>query len=76
MKTIADVLREEGIEQGIERGARKGIAETLLTLLSHKIGQIPEDTQTQIRQLDEQPLQSIVTSYDQINSLDDLNNYL
>ncbi|SFP60543.1 hypothetical protein SAMN05421839_1335 [Halolactibacillus halophilus] len=38
MKTIADVLREEGKEEGI--------AETLLTLLGRKLGQLPQDTQT------------------------------
>ena len=76
MKTIADMLREEGKEEGKEEGRRRGIAETLLTLLSHKIGQLPEDTQTQIRQLNEQPLQSIVKNYDRINTLDDLAKYL
>ena len=55
MKTIADMLREEGKKEGKEEGRRRGIAETLLTLLSHKIGQLPEDTQTQIHQLNEQP---------------------
>ena len=72
MKTIADVLREEGIEQG----ERKGIAETLLTLLNDKLGQLPANTQTQIRQLDEQRLHSIVKSYEQIKSKEDLNKYL
>ena len=76
MKTIADMLREEGKKEGKEEGRRRGIAETLLTLLSHKIGQLPEDTQTQIHQLNEQPLQSIVKNYDRINTLDDLAKYL
>lgn len=72
MKIIADVLREEGIAQG----KQQGIAESLLMMLDDKIGQIPEDMQKHIHQLDEQTLKSIIKNYDQINTLQDLRHNL
>jgi flagellar biosynthesis/type III secretory pathway protein FliH len=92
MKTIADMLREEGIEEGIEQGMeqgiaqgieqgiaqgkQQGIAESLLMMLDDKVVQIPEDMQKHIHQLDEQTLKSIIKNYDQINTLQDLRHYL
>jgi predicted transposase/invertase (TIGR01784 family) len=88
MKTIADVLREEGIEQGIEQGIaqgieqgiaqgkQQGIAESLLMMLDDKVGQIPEDMQKHIYLLDEQKLKVIFKNLHQIETLTDLNSYL
>ena len=52
MKTIADVLREEGKEQG----KQQGIAESLLMMLGDKVGPIPEDIQKQIYLVNYLPL--------------------
>lgn len=84
MKTIADMLREEGIEEGIEQGIEQGVAqgkrigmvEVLVIVLSNNLGQLPEDMQKQIHQLDEQTLKSILANGDQINTLQDLRHYL
>ena len=88
MKTIADMLREEGIEQGMEQGIAQGIeqgvaqgkrigmVEVLVSVLSNNLGQLPEDMQKHIHQLDEQTLKSIIKNYDQINTLQDLRHYL
>ncbi|SFS58224.1 protein of unknown function [Halolactibacillus miurensis] len=76
MKTIADVLREEGIEQGIEQGEQKGIAKTLLAFLSRKIEHLPEETKDKLRQLDGQKLETIVNDFHQIETVEDLNKYL
>jgi flagellar biosynthesis/type III secretory pathway protein FliH len=88
MKTIADMLREEGIEQGMEQGIARGIeqgvalgkrigmVEVLVIVLSNNLGQLPEDMRKNIHQLDEQTLKSIIKNYDQINTLQDLHHYL
>ena len=88
MKTIADMLREEGIaegieqgvaqgiEQGIAQGKQQGIAESLLMMLDDKVGQIPKDMQKHIYQLDEQTLKIIFKNLHQIETVTDLNSYL
>ena len=76
MKTIADVLREEGMEQGIEQGKQQGIAELLLMMLGDKVGPIPEDIQKQIYLLKEQKLKTIFKNLDHIETIDDVKKYL
>ena len=76
MKTIADVLREEGKEQGIEQGKQQGIAELLLMMLGDKVGSIPDDIQKQIYLLKEQKLKTIFKNLDHIETIDDVKKYL
>ncbi len=76
MKTIADVLREEGIEQGISQGKQQGIAESLLMVFGYKMGKIPEDMQKTIHHLDEQKLKTIFKNLDHIETFDDVEKYL
>ena len=68
MKTIADVLREEGKEQGI--------AELLLMMLGDKVGPIPEDIQKHIYLLKEQKLKTIFKNLDHIETIDDIKKFL
>ena len=72
MKTIADVLREEGKEQG----KQQGIAELLLMMLGDKVGPIPEDIQKQIYLLKEQKLKTIFKNLDHIEMIDDIKKFL
>ena len=72
MKTIADVLREEGMEQG----KQQGIAELLLMMLGDKVGPIPEDIQKQIYLLKEQKLKTIFKNLDRIETIDDVKKHL
>ena len=76
MKTIADVLREEGMEQGIEQGKQQGIAELLLMMLGDKVGSIPDDIQKQIYLLKEQKLKTIFKNLDHIETINDVKKYL
>jgi predicted transposase/invertase (TIGR01784 family) len=72
MKTIADVLKEEGRELGRE----EGMVNMLLTILSNKFNLIPDDTLIKIKALDEQSLRRIAVHLDDIQTMDDLNKYL
>ncbi|WP_307725277.1 DUF4351 domain-containing protein [Halolactibacillus miurensis] len=72
MKTIADVLKEEGREEG--RG--EGMVNMLLTILSEKFTHIPESLQEKIKMSDEQTLQTIAVNLDDIQTAKDLNKYL
>jgi len=78
--TIADILREEGLEQGLEqgleRGLKQGMAKALLKMLTIKLGDIPEATIQHIYQLDEEKIESMIEHLDEIKTIDDLNNYL
>ncbi|MCE2403321.1 Rpn family recombination-promoting nuclease/putative transposase [Candidatus Poribacteria bacterium] len=59
-KSMADVLREQGIEQGIEQGQTRAKQEAVLKLLQIQFGDVPEDVSKRI------------TSIRSISSLDSL----
>lgn len=72
MKTIADVLKEEGKEEGRE----EGMVNMLLTILSKKFNHIPENVLEKLKTSNEQTLQTIALNLDDIETIKDLDNYL
>ncbi len=74
--TIADILREEGLEQGLEQGLKQGMAKALHKMLTMKLNEIPEATIQHVYQLDEARINTIIEHFDEIETIDDLNNYL
>ena len=56
-KTIADALIEEGIEKGIEQGVGRGVEqerrESVLRVLRHRFGAVPESVVSRIRGVDD-----------------------
>jgi predicted transposase YdaD len=78
--TIADILREEGLEkgleQGLEQGLKQGMAKALVKMLTIKLKGMPNETIQYIYQLDEEKIEFMIEHLDDIKTMDDLNNYL
>ncbi len=72
--------REEGIvigkEEGREEGIVEGIKSLLLKQLSRKLGEIPDISKQQINQLSMESLESLSESLFDLNSFEDLRNWL
>ncbi len=47
-KTMADILREQGIEQGIEQGETRAKQEAVLKLLQFRFNDVPESVANQV----------------------------
>lgn len=78
--TIADILREEGLEkgleQGLEQGLKQGMAKALVKMLTTKLKGMPNETIQYIYQLEEEKIEFMIEHLDDIKTMDDLNNYL
>ena len=74
--TIADILREEGLEKGLEQGLKQGMAKALVKMLTIKLKGMPNQTIQYIYQLDEEKIEFMIEHLDDIKTMDDLNNYL
>lgn len=74
--SIAEELREEGIEEGIEKGEVKQLKKTVLKLLTRKIGRLPKDYKTSLKELDKEELEIVSDAIFDIENLDDLDKYL
>ena len=53
MPTIADVLRQEGLEQGLTQGILQNARESVLEILDIRFGRIPATLTKQIQALDD-----------------------
>lgn len=86
--TLAEILRQEGIEIGIKKGIEKGIekgisigevkalANTAIQLLTSKLGALPQDVKTALTQADAPTLQLILTQIFTIQNIDEVRRYL
>ena len=68
--------REVGKEEGIKEGKEAGIAETILRLLSKKLGEVPEKYASKLMAQDKQTLERIADSIFDIESIKDLDKFL
>jgi predicted transposase/invertase (TIGR01784 family) len=59
MESILEQLRREGMEKGLIQGRSEGFAELTLCLLQKKFGKIGKRTQSQIRKLSTEKLESL-----------------
>ncbi|MDD4570659.1 MAG: DUF4351 domain-containing protein [Tepidanaerobacteraceae bacterium] len=67
---------KEGREAGIKEGKEVGIAETVLRLLSKKLGEVPEKYASKLMAQDKQTLERIADSIFDIESIKDLDKFL
>ncbi|MEN0660274.1 Rpn family recombination-promoting nuclease/putative transposase [Caldifermentibacillus hisashii] len=77
--TLADILREEGMQEGLEKGRQEGasqaLAKTALQLLTEKFGALPEDLRENIRQADLATLETILQNIFKYQSIDDVKKF-
>ncbi len=78
--TIAEMLREEGMERGIEVGLEKGeakaLARTAIKFLVKKFGFVPEELKQGITKLDVPTLEVIIDSVSEYKDLDEVKKYI
>ena len=77
--TLADILREEDMQEGLEKGRQEGasqaLAKTALQLLTEKFGALPEDLRENIRQADLATLETILQNIFKYQSLDEVKKF-
>ncbi len=84
LMTIAEMLREEGIEKGMEKGIEKGIEKgetkalvrTAIKLLTRKFGSVPEELRVGISKLDAPTLDAMIDGILDYESLEEVKRYL
>jgi predicted transposase YdaD len=80
--TIADKLREEGMEKGLKEGLKEGkekeLIETITVLLMQKleINKFPDELKEKLNKADLETLKLIRNNLLQIKSLKELESYL
>ncbi|PAC36941.1 Rpn family recombination-promoting nuclease/putative transposase [Caldifermentibacillus hisashii] len=77
--TLADILREEGMQEGLEKGRQEGasqaLAKTALQLLTEKFGALPEDLKEDIKEADLATLETILQNIIKYQSIDDVKKF-
>lgn len=82
--TLADILREEGIEIGMEKGMEKGLeiggeralADMATRILVGKFKKVPMDIKAAIQKLDAPTLQELIMKIITFEELDEIREYL
>ena len=73
VETAAEERYQQGIEQGIERGAVRAKRESVLKLLAHRFGSVPQPLATHIAQLRHIPqLDALFDTVMEAESLEDI----
>jgi flagellar biosynthesis/type III secretory pathway protein FliH len=85
--TLADILREEGMQEGLEKGIKEGLekgrqegasqalAKTALQQLTEKFGTLPEDLKENIRETDLATLETILQNIFKYQSIDEVKKF-
>jgi hypothetical protein len=77
--TLADILREEGMQEGLQKGRQEGasqaLAKTALNQLTEKFGALPEHLKENIRQADLATLETILQNIFKYQSLDEVKKF-
>lgn len=78
--TLADILREEGIEIGMEKGMEIGgeraLADMATRILVGKFKRVPADVKAAIQKLDTPTLQELIMKIITFEKLDEIREYL
>lgn len=74
--TLAEKLRQEGIEKGREEGETKALIKTAIKLLTRKFGILPEELKMKISKLDTTTLEVIIEGILDYKSLEDVKKYI
>jgi flagellar biosynthesis/type III secretory pathway protein FliH len=84
--TLADILREEGMQEGLEKGIKEGLekgrqegvqalSNIALQQLTEKFGTLPEDLKENIREADLATLETILQNIFKYQSLDEVKKF-
>ncbi|MGG3690223.1 Rpn family recombination-promoting nuclease/putative transposase [Caldifermentibacillus hisashii] len=77
--TLADILREEDMQEGLEKGRQEGasqaLAKTALQLLTEKFGALPEDLKEDIKEADLATLETLLQNIFKYQSIDDVKKF-
>lgn len=86
--TLADMWRDEGIQQGMQQGVQQGLqqgleiggakvlAKTAIQLLTEKFGKIPEEIKTDLSKLDTVSLELLLINIFKYENIDDVRKYI
>jgi flagellar biosynthesis/type III secretory pathway protein FliH len=78
--TLADILREEGMQEGLEKGIEigqaKALSKTALQLLTAKFGVLPKELAEEISKLDIISLELILSNMFNYTSLSDVKKFI
>ena len=78
--TLAEIWKNEGLQQGIQQGMQQGekqaLSRTTQTLLTQKFGELPEELKQVINQADMEVLNRIMSNVFTIATLDEVKDYL
>lgn len=74
--TLAEILRQEGMEKGMEIGGAKALAEVAIFQLTSKFGVLPKDMKSAIAKADKETLQVILMNIFNLQSVDDVRRYI
>jgi len=77
--TLADILREEGMQEGLEKGRQEGasqaLVKTALQLLTEKFDALPEDLKEDIKEADLATLETILQNIFKYQSIDEVKKF-
>jgi len=76
MNGVIETAREEGKAQGIQEGMQEGKRSLLLKQLSRKLGTIPDESKVLLPPLGQEQLDALSEVLFDLESLEDLNNWL
>ena len=65
-----------GLEQGLEQGEQKGEATVIITLITHRFGNISEEIEAKIRSLSLSQLNELAIAQLDFTSVDNVMNWL
>lgn len=78
--TLAEILRQEGMEKGMEKGMEiggaKALSEVAIFQLTSKFGVLPKDMKSAIAKADKDTLQVILMNNFNLQSVDDVRRYI
>ncbi|NWN97020.1 MAG: DUF4351 domain-containing protein [Bacillus sp. (in: Bacteria)] len=76
--TLADILREEGMQEGLRKGRQEGVqalSKIALQQLTDKYGTLPEDLKENIRQADLATLETILQNIFKYQNIDEVKKF-
>lgn len=74
--TLAEIWRNEGLQEGQQVGEMKALSNMAVTLLTQKCGELPNELKQLINQANAEALNQLVSNIFTIQDLDEVKNYL
>lgn len=74
--TLAEILRQEGLEMGLEIGGAKALSETAVLILTEKFGSLPKEMKEAIYQADLDSLKILVMNSYKFEKVEEVRRYI